>query len=89
MSTSTLKQVLLAFEEADGPVSLSTIAHDLNLSQARLESMIQYWVRKGRIRQSAVAGTCANCGVKGECPFVVKLPQAYELVTAGEIIPLH
>jgi hypothetical protein len=89
MPVSTLRQVLNAFEQADGPLSLTAVARELNVSQAHLENMIQYWVRKGRIREAAVAGECGSCGIKGECPFVVKMPRSYELAPAGEVIPLH
>ncbi len=86
--TSKLKRVLLAFEQADGPVTLGAIARDLDVSMPQLESMIQYWVRKGAIRESAGGKDCGTCGVKGECPFVMQMPRSYELSTSAEIIPL-
>lgn len=82
MATSTLRQVLNVFEEASGPLSLSNVAHQLDVSQGHLESMIQYWVRKGRIRETAAGKECGNCGLKGECPFVMEMPRSYELAPA-------
>jgi hypothetical protein len=88
MATSTLRQVLNVFEEASGPLSLSNVAHQLDVSQGHLESMIQYWVRKGRIRETAAGKECGSCGLNGECPFVMEMPRSYELAPAGEVIPL-
>jgi hypothetical protein len=88
MTTSTLTQVLTIFEQADGPLSLANIAHRLDISQARLEGMIQYWVRKGRIRETAAGKECGSCGIKGECPFVMEMPRSYELATPDDVIPL-
>lgn len=47
-----LNLVLRAFEQADGPLSRARMVRDLNVSPAQLESMIAYWVRCGRIRES-------------------------------------
>lgn len=88
MPTSTLRQVLTVFEEADGPLSLSNVAHQLDVSQAHLEGMLQYWVRKGRIRETAAGKECGSCGIKGDCPFVMEMPRSYELAPAGGVIPL-
>jgi hypothetical protein len=88
MSASTLTQVLTIFEQADGPLSLANVAHALDVSQARLEGMIQYWVRKGRIRETAAAKECGSCGIKGECPFVMEMPRSYELASPDDTIPL-
>lgn len=90
MPGSTLKQVLTAFEQADGPLSLGAVARELNVSPELLESMIAYWVRKGRIRETSAAGECRTCGIKGQCPFVMQMPRSYELAPAdGDVIPLH
>lgn len=87
--TSKLKRVLMAFEQADGPLMLSAIARDLDVSMPQLESMIQYWVRKGAIRESVAARDCGTCGIKGECPFVMEMPRSYELKSDLDIIPLQ
>lgn len=87
---STLRQVLSAFEDSREPRSLSQIARELDVSPVRLEGMIQYWVRKGKIRQAASYGSCGTCGHNdGRCPFVLAMPRQYELVTATDLsIPL-
>lgn len=86
MTTTILRQVLTIFEEAQGPLSISVIARELAVSPARLEGMLQHWVRKGRIREIVEINQCGSCGTKGNCPFVVEFPRSYELVTDHSII---
>ncbi|MFN2276252.1 MAG: FeoC-like transcriptional regulator [Candidatus Promineifilaceae bacterium] len=90
MSKSTLGQVLAAFEDNSKPMTLAQIARDLDVSAARLEGMIQYWVRKGRLREVVSFSDCGTCGRgPGDCPFTVELPRSYELVTEDSLtIPL-
>ena len=90
MSKSTLSQVLTAFENNRGPLTMNQIAHNLGISQARLEGMIQYWVRKGKLRQAQTVTDCGTCGRgEGDCPFTIELPRTYELVTEDTLtIPL-
>jgi hypothetical protein len=90
MSKSTLSQVLNAFEHNQGPVTMAQIARQLELSPARLEGMIQYWVRKGKLRRVNQYKECGSCGHGADsCPFVVELPRSYELVTPDSLtIPL-
>lgn len=91
MTQSKLRQVLGTFEAAREPLSLSQIAHELDLSVAQLEGMIQYWVRKGKIRQSVALTECGSCGHgSGDCPFILDLPRQYELATENDppVIPL-
>ena len=81
---ATLRQVLNHFEQQSGAVSLTAMARELNMELPMLHEMINYWVRKGRLRQvndDACALSCStnsNCA-KG-CPFVFVMPSAYELV---------
>lgn len=84
MSQSTLRQVLTVFEEGR-PLTLAQIAHELNVSPAQLEEMIRYWVRKGKIRESAGLTDCGTCGRQGGCPFVLDLPRSYELATPDSL----
>lgn len=88
MTTSTVRQVLEIFENASGPISLPQLARQLNISQVRLEGMIRYWVRKGRIRESGSLTECGSCGHQGACPFVMEMPRTYEVVPEGNAIPL-
>jgi len=81
MST-TLRQVLEQFEQSQGAVSLPQMAHALGIERGTLQNMIDYWVRKGKLREVGTP-VCTTCGSASECPFVVALPRCYELA-AGE-----
>jgi hypothetical protein len=85
---STLKQVLMIFEDASRPLSLLEMAQQLAIEQDTLENMIEYWVRRGRLREAGnPASQCTSCGGKDSCPFVVKLPRRYELATGADLPP--
>jgi hypothetical protein len=88
MTITTVRQVLDLFENATGPLSLPQVARRLNISQVRLEGMIHYWIRKGRIRESVSLTECGSCGHQGACPFVMDMPRTYEVVPRGDAIPL-
>lgn len=86
--TTTLRQVLTAFEQADAPLSLADLARRLDVSPEMVENMIHYWVRKGKLRESTDTActpgesACASCGIgKNGCPFVVTMPRSFELVS--------
>ena len=76
------------FETAVTPLSLPQMSHELGVSLERLEGMIQHWVRKGKIRESAAATECGSCGSKGACPFVMEMPRTFELASGANAIPL-
>jgi hypothetical protein len=75
-------------ETAQAPLSLPQMARELAVSPEQLEGMIQYWVRKGKIREGGGQMGCGDCGHNGACPFVVAMPRTFELVTGAEVIPL-
>jgi hypothetical protein len=79
MST-TLRQVLQQFEQSQGAVSLPQMAHTLGIERGMLQNMIDFWVRKGKLREVG-APVCATCGSASACPFIVALPRCYELAT--------
>lgn len=81
--SSTLRQVLEQFEQNQGTLSLPQMAHRLGIERATLQNMIDYWVRKGKLREVS-APACTTCGSAAGCPFVVALPRCYELVTDSE-----
>lgn len=89
MAPSKLRQVLIAFEETNGSLSLPQLAQELEVSQDRLNGMIQHWVRKGKLRESNEMAECGTCGDHGSCGFVVELPRSYELAAENEMIPLN
>ncbi|MBN1287417.1 MAG: hypothetical protein JXB47_18595 [Anaerolineae bacterium] len=78
--TNRLRQILDAFEEAAGPMSLDALARKLEIEPALLESMISYWVHRGRIREIVDDAACAACGAGQTCPFIARLPRCYVLV---------
>ena len=84
MTTSKLSRLITLLEKSSGALSIRELARELELSQERVESMMDYWVRKGKIRVSAKLAECGSCGGKGDCPFVLELPRVYELVRGGE-----
>ncbi len=88
MNPSLLRQVLTLFETASTPLSLPQMAHALSVSPQRLEGMLEYWVRKGKIRQSGATMACGSCHGQGACPFMLHLPRSFELVGPADAIPL-
>jgi hypothetical protein len=86
---SVLKQVLDHFEDRAGAVSLAQMARELDIEPATLQGMIDYWVRRGRLRASGGAvQACSACGIRSGCAFVGKMPRFYELATGDHSIPV-
>lgn len=77
-----LQAVLTAFEEARGPISLNEMARDLEISPGMLDSLIEYWVRKGKVRACSGGSACASC--HSTCSYSPTMPRSYELVTCAE-----
>ena len=88
MAVSTLGKILTIFEEARNPLSIRAVARELEISPARLEGMIQYWVGKGRIREALLPNECGTCGKNEHCPFVIELPRSYELTPSDDSNPI-
>lgn len=80
---TTLRAVLNAFEQADRPLSITQLAADLDITPAMLEGMIDYWVRKGRLRESGGTADCGTCSKGDHCPLVIKMPRRFEVVGEG------
>ncbi|NQS91189.1 MAG: LuxR family transcriptional regulator [Chloroflexi bacterium] len=80
MTISKLGGLLNLLEASSGAMSIRELARELDTSQDRVESMLDYWVRKGKITVSATHTDCGSCGVKGDCSFVLEMPRVYELV---------
>jgi hypothetical protein len=81
---SMLKQVLEEFEKSDGVLSLEEMAARLGVERSALEGMIEFWVRKGRLRQVGPdGGDCARCA---GCYLAsnVERGKSYALVQSGE-----
>lgn len=79
---SQLKEVLNRFADQTIPVSVNRLAQDMEIEPGVLRGMIDYWVRKGKLREVNSGGeTCMSCGVKSVCPFIIALPRYYEIAT--------
>lgn len=84
-----LKQVLHEIEFANGPVSFDDLSRKLNVEPSALKGMIQHWVRKGRLSDSASSGqehdahcgSSCNSGCSGaeNCSFVLQMPRTYAI----------
>ncbi len=87
-----LQQILLEIEKAQGPLDLNNLARKLGIERSALEGMIQFWVRKGRLKDSELE-TELNCDTSdstacgGSCPgpqncsFVMTMPRTYSLAS--------
>ena len=83
-----LQRILQALEDARGPVSLDALSRELGVERSALEGMIALGVRKGRLRDSALAPGCAggcgsHCGSAAGCPFLSHVPRTIELVATA------
>ena len=82
-----LHQVLHEIEQAKGPITLNELSRKLNVEPSALLGMIEFWVRKGRLRDDEIetAVACApdschdSCGSFSNCAFVAKMPRSYTL----------
>ncbi len=82
-----LHQVLDEIEAADGPLTVNELGHRLDVDASALLPMIEFWVRKGRLRDedTAVTGetscTTGNCGTScagaDACLYVARMPRSY------------
>ena len=90
MTTSKLSRLLTIFEGSSGVISVRELARELDISQGQVESMMDYWISKGRIKISASQDECGNCSAVGECPFILEMPRTFELVKedVGEMIEI-
>lgn len=82
-----LNQVLHEITNASEPLSLTVISSRLGVERGALEGMLDYWVRKGRLKDDDAlpvgahsAGSCGpSCGGANSCSFVAKMPKSYSL----------
>ena len=85
-----LRQVLAEIKSADGTISLNELAGKLNIEPSALEGMIQFWIRKGRLKETDVArepvgqacntASCAcSCPGPQDCPFVMTPPRTLSI----------
>jgi hypothetical protein len=85
-----LQQVLEELKAAKGPVSLDALAHKLGVERSALEGMIQFWIRKGRIKDDILESesphdvcdsvcSTSSCSGPKDCAFVMSMPRTYSL----------
>jgi hypothetical protein len=85
-----LRQVLEELKTAQGPVNMNELARQLGVDRDVLQSMIEFWVRKGRLQdddqalvavlEACTSGDCAgSCPGPQGCPFVMKMPRTFSL----------
>lgn len=86
MAISKLRRLLDLFEGSSGALSMRDMARELDISREQVQSMMEYWIQKGKIRVSAALTDCGSCGSVGDCPFIVEMPKSYELVKEGQVV---
>jgi hypothetical protein len=85
-----LNQVLQEIKFAQSALNLSDLSHKLGIERSALDGMIQFWVRKGKLRDddadlAAVMSTCSppscggSCAGMATCPFIAKMPKTYSI----------
>ncbi|OAN45129.1 hypothetical protein A6A03_15540 [Chloroflexus islandicus] len=74
-----LYQILEILEQAEQPLSLAELSQRLQIEPSALEGMIAFWVRKGRLRDTAVLG----CGGGGAGCTCHAYPQGCPFRSAG------
>jgi hypothetical protein len=85
-----LHQILQEIEAAQGSINLNDLSQKLSIERGALEGMIQYWVRKGRLKDDTqendvISGVCRtgacgrSCPGPQGCPFVMKMPRTFSL----------
>lgn len=90
-----LIQVLREIKTSQGTLNLDDLSRKLGVERSALQGMIDFWVRKGRLRDddlniAAAQTACSisdcdrSCVGPQACPFVVKMPKTYSLIP-GEI----
>ncbi len=57
-----LRQVLHEIESSPGAVELGALSRKLGVDQSALEGMVEYWVRKGRLRKNPTFCAGGGCG---------------------------
>ncbi len=74
-----LRQLLAIFHQTPGPISLDLLAAQLDLERPTLQGMLDELVRLGRLVrvESRAGASCAACGYKNGCPYVLAGTGAY------------
>ena len=63
-----LSHIVEEFRNAKGPLTLSEMARRLGVEHSALEGMVQFLVRKGKLRAAGTDTTaCGQCGLRSGC----------------------
>lgn len=90
MQGTQLRQLMDLFEKAEGPLTIPDLAVHLGATRGRVEGLVDFWVRKGRIQVSSSLSDCGHCSVKGDCQLVLESLRVYELVgSESEDLVIH
>ena len=92
---SMLYEVLREFERVRGPLRLDELGRRLGVDEGVLVSMIEFWVRKGRLQEDTrvcadgmtdceVEACGRSCAGAQDCPFVFKFPRTFSLVSSKD-----
>jgi len=82
-------QVMRELQAAQCTLRLEDLAARVNVEPSALKGMLEFWVRKGRMRTgdgdamdaAACAGACGQaCPGATECMFVARMPAMYSVV---------
>ena len=76
---SKLSNLLTKIEESSGAFSIQVLARELDLTPERVESMLEYWVRKGRLLAVSSTPDCAGCASGSSCSFLIDFPITYQV----------
>ena len=86
-----LYQLLHEIKSARGTITFHQLAAQLQVEESALHGMIDFWVRKGRLRGDevqpadalpvCVGAGCSRCPGAAQCPFVMKMPVSVSLET--------
>lgn len=82
-----LRNVLEEIKKTNGPIDLNQLARTLELDRPVLDSMIEFWVRKGKLQDiqletsKAVACYSPSCGSCSptHCPHVGTMPRSFTI----------
>jgi hypothetical protein len=80
MSETSLRRLLNLFEESQGVLSIPYLAGRLDVTPERVASLIDFWIRKGKLQISDSGSDCGHCSFEGDCHLVPTFPRFYELV---------
>jgi hypothetical protein len=80
MARTPLRRIFELFKENDTSLSLGFIAHQLDVTPERAESMLEFWIQKRMITLVEEKADCSTCGVNETCPFVYQFPTSYQLI---------